>query len=81
MSGLGTCRTPSQVCKAGQTQLTPSAPTVDGHTHFTWTNAGSLDGLAEMALEEHTLFSARSARTFLDCESIRPCRLSSCSLG
>jgi len=40
---------------------------VDAHTHFTWTNAGTLDGLAEMAVEEHTLFSARSARTFLDC--------------
>lgn len=61
----------------------------DGHTHFTWTNAGSLDGLATMGVEgrfvlhqvlplwnessltfsmtEHTLFSMRSARTFLDC--------------
>jgi imidazolonepropionase-like amidohydrolase len=40
---------------------------VDAHTHFTWTNAGNLDALATMGLEEHTLFSARSARTFLDC--------------
>ncbi|EGN93888.1 hypothetical protein SERLA73DRAFT_171763 [Serpula lacrymans var. lacrymans S7.3] len=39
----------------------------DAHTHFTWTNADSLDGLAEMETEEHTLFTARSARTFLDC--------------
>ncbi|BGO89864.1 hypothetical protein NBRC10512_005634 [Rhodotorula toruloides] len=39
----------------------------DAHTHFTWTNAASLDGLADMPVEEHTLFSARSARTFLDC--------------
>lgn len=36
----------------------------DAHTHFTWTNAGSLDGLATMPVEEHTLFSMRSARTF-----------------
>ncbi len=40
---------------------------VDAHTHFTWTNAGNLDALSTMGLEEHTLFSARSARTFLDC--------------
>lgn len=39
----------------------------DAHTHFTWTNAASLDGLADMGVEEHTLFSMRSARTFLDC--------------
>ncbi|PWN31410.1 uncharacterized protein FA14DRAFT_186374 [Meira miltonrushii] len=40
---------------------------VDAHTHFTWTNAGNLDALATMGVEEHALFSARSARTFLDC--------------
>ncbi|KAL8280245.1 hypothetical protein RQP46_007359 [Phenoliferia psychrophenolica] len=40
---------------------------VDAHTHFTWTNSGSLDGLATMPVEEHTLFSMRSARTFIDC--------------
>ncbi|KIJ67185.1 hypothetical protein HYDPIDRAFT_84382 [Hydnomerulius pinastri MD-312] len=39
----------------------------DAHTHFSWTNSDSLDGLADMPLEEHILFSARSARTFLDC--------------
>ncbi|KWU41908.1 hypothetical protein RHOSPDRAFT_30304 [Rhodotorula sp. JG-1b] len=39
----------------------------DAHTHFSWTNSGSLDGLATMPAEEHTLFAARSARTFLDC--------------
>jgi hypothetical protein len=61
--------------------------TADAHTHFTWTNASSLDALAVMDTEEHTvrilvtgyerlcadfispsqLFSARSAKTFLDC--------------
>lgn len=40
---------------------------VDAHTHFTWTNSGSLDGLATMPVEEHTLFAMRSARTFIDC--------------
>jgi len=39
----------------------------DAHTHFSWTNSDSLDGLAGMAVEEHTIFAARSARTFLDC--------------
>jgi len=39
----------------------------DAHTHFTWTNSASLDGLADMGVEEHTLFAMRSARTFLDC--------------
>ncbi|KAH7922427.1 hypothetical protein BV22DRAFT_1070495 [Leucogyrophana mollusca] len=39
----------------------------DAHTHFSWTNSDSLDGLAAMPVEEHTLFTARSARTFLDC--------------
>ncbi|KAJ7301779.1 hypothetical protein DFH08DRAFT_992258 [Mycena albidolilacea] len=40
---------------------------IDAHTHFSWTNAPSLDGLADMPVEEHTLFSAKSAATFLDC--------------
>ncbi|RSH89115.1 hypothetical protein EHS25_002781 [Saitozyma podzolica] len=39
----------------------------DAHTHFTWNNSGSLDGLAELPAEEHTLFAMRSAKTFLDC--------------
>lgn len=39
----------------------------DAHTHFSWNNSGSLDGLADLGTEEHTLFSMRSARTFLDC--------------
>ncbi|KAF8176448.1 hypothetical protein K438DRAFT_1939421 [Mycena galopus ATCC 62051] len=40
---------------------------IDAHAHFSWTNSASLDGLADMPLEEHTLFSAKSAATFLDC--------------
>ncbi|KAH7914915.1 hypothetical protein BJ138DRAFT_1078528 [Hygrophoropsis aurantiaca] len=39
----------------------------DAHTHFSWTDSDSLDGLADMPVEEHTLFAARSAKTFLDC--------------
>ncbi|KAJ7841962.1 hypothetical protein B0H13DRAFT_2099115 [Mycena leptocephala] len=40
---------------------------VDAHTHFSWTNSPSLEGLAEMHIEEHTIFSVKSAKTFLDC--------------
>ncbi|KAJ6468059.1 hypothetical protein DFH09DRAFT_1328013 [Mycena vulgaris] len=40
---------------------------VDAHTHFSWTNASSLEGLAEMPIEEHTILSLKSAHTFLDC--------------
>ncbi len=38
----------------------------DAHTHFTWNNGTSLDALATMGVEEHTLLSARSAKTYLD---------------
>lgn len=38
----------------------------DAHAHFTWNNGASLDALAEMGVEEHTLLAARSARTYLD---------------
>ncbi|KAK7051964.1 amidohydrolase [Favolaschia claudopus] len=40
---------------------------IDAHTHFSWTDSSSLEGLADMPVEEHTLFTARSALTFLDC--------------
>ncbi|KAJ7983305.1 hypothetical protein DFH06DRAFT_1172907 [Mycena polygramma] len=40
---------------------------VDAHTHFTWTNSPSLEALAEMPIEEHTIFALKSAQTFLDC--------------
>jgi imidazolonepropionase-like amidohydrolase len=38
----------------------------DAHTHFTWNNGTSLDALADLGVEEHTLLSARSAKTYLD---------------
>jgi len=38
----------------------------DAHTHFSWNNGTSLDALAEMGVEEHTLLCARSAKTYLD---------------
>lgn len=60
MSGL--CKAKMLVCSF---LLKPNLG--DAHTHFSWTNSDSLDGLADMPVEEHTLFSAQNARTFLDC--------------
>ncbi|KAJ7182974.1 hypothetical protein C8R43DRAFT_17880 [Mycena crocata] len=40
---------------------------IDAHAHFSWINAPSLEGLSKMPIEEHTLFSMKSAKTFLDC--------------
>jgi imidazolonepropionase-like amidohydrolase len=37
----------------------------DAHTHFTWNN-GDLNALGTMGVEEHTLHSMRSAKTYID---------------
>lgn len=37
----------------------------DAHTHFTW-NEGDLGALGTLGVEEHTLFTARAAQTYLD---------------
>lgn len=37
----------------------------DAHTHFTWNN-GDLNALGSMGVEEHTLHSMRSAKTYID---------------
>ena len=39
---------------------------VEAHTHFAWNNAGSLADIQKMPLEEHTLWTARVAKTYLD---------------
>ncbi|GLV75954.1 metal-dependent hydrolase family protein [Streptomyces hygroscopicus] len=39
----------------------------DAHTHFSWTNSADLPGLGTLGVEEHTLLSARSAITYLNC--------------
>ena len=38
----------------------------DAHTHFTWNSGGSLDALAGMPVEEHTIVAVESARILLD---------------
>jgi predicted amidohydrolase YtcJ len=37
----------------------------DAHTHLTW-NSGDIPALAGLGVEEHTLLTARSARTAID---------------
>lgn len=39
---------------------------VEAHTHFAWNNAGSLADIQKMPLEEHTLWTARVAKVYLD---------------
>lgn len=38
----------------------------DAHTHFSWINSADLPGLGTMGVEEHTLLSAASAKTYID---------------
>jgi len=71
-----------RIATVGRTDITPrpsGAHIVDGnggtlmpglcdaHAHFTWNNGASLDALADMGVEEHTLLAARSAKTYLEC--------------
>jgi hypothetical protein len=37
----------------------------DGHAHFSW-NDGYLERLGDLGVEEHTLVTAKSAKSFLD---------------
>jgi imidazolonepropionase-like amidohydrolase len=39
---------------------------VEAHTHFAWNNAAGLADIQKMPLEEHTLWTARVAKTYLD---------------
>ncbi|KAI0199112.1 composite domain of metallo-dependent hydrolase [Astrocystis sublimbata] len=39
----------------------------DSHTHLSWNNSPTLDGLTSMPIEEHVLHTAQAARTYLDC--------------
>ncbi|KAI1314134.1 hypothetical protein F5Y03DRAFT_336226 [Xylaria venustula] len=68
--------------KVGTFEFTPDADTlvidghgtktlmsglIDAHTHLSWNDSPTLDGLTSLPLEEHVLHTARSARTYLDC--------------
>ncbi|OAP62257.1 hypothetical protein AYL99_04460 [Fonsecaea erecta] len=39
----------------------------DSHTHLSWNNSPTLDGLTSLGLEEHVLHTAQSAKTYIDC--------------
>jgi imidazolonepropionase-like amidohydrolase len=39
---------------------------VEAHTHFAWNNAATLDAIQLMPTEEHTLWTAGVAKTYLD---------------
>src|SRR5262247_2735504 len=38
----------------------------EAHAHFSWNNSPSLESIFRMPPEEHTLFSANAARTYID---------------
>ncbi|KAH8157473.1 hypothetical protein CIB48_g10777 [Xylaria polymorpha] len=40
---------------------------IDSHTHLSWNDSPTLDGLTSLPIEEHVLHTAKSARTYLDC--------------
>jgi imidazolonepropionase-like amidohydrolase len=39
---------------------------VEAHTHFSWNNQPSLDSIQRMPPEEHILWCAEVAKTYLD---------------
>ncbi|KAI1077017.1 composite domain of metallo-dependent hydrolase [Whalleya microplaca] len=50
----------------GKGKKTLMSGLVDAHTHLSWNDAPTLDSLTSLPLEEHVLFTAQSARTYLD---------------
>jgi imidazolonepropionase-like amidohydrolase len=70
----------SRVARAGQSTAMPTAGVtvidgagatlmpgmVESHTHFAWNNSSTLDEIQIMPLEEHTLWTAGVAKTYLD---------------
>ncbi len=53
-----------EVIDGGGATLMPGL--CDAHCHFSWNNAGSLEGIMMMPPEEHTLVSARTAAILID---------------
>ncbi|KAI1608072.1 hypothetical protein EDD36DRAFT_412363 [Exophiala viscosa] len=51
----------------GKGKKTLMSGLVDAHTHLSWNNSPTLDGLTSLPLEEHVLHTAHSAKTYLDC--------------
>ncbi|OTB05024.1 hypothetical protein M426DRAFT_261384 [Hypoxylon sp. CI-4A] len=51
----------------GKGKKTLMSGLVDAHTHLSWNDSPTLDGLTRVPLEEHVLDTARSAKSYLDC--------------
>lgn len=51
----------------GEGRKTLMSGLIDAHTHLSWNNAPTLDGLTSLCLEEHVLHTANSAKMYLDC--------------
>lgn len=51
----------------GQGKKTLMSGLCDSHTHLSWNNSPTLDGLTNLPIEEHVLHTANSAKIYLDC--------------
>jgi imidazolonepropionase-like amidohydrolase len=64
-------RGPAMSSTAGLTVIDAAGATLmpgmcEAHTHFSWNNAANFDDIQRMPTEEHVLWSAHVARTYLD---------------
>ena len=51
----------------GEGKKTLMSGLTDSHTHMSWNNSPTLDGLTSLPIEEHVLHTAHSAKMYLDC--------------
>lgn len=51
----------------GEGRKTLMSGLLDAHTHLSWNDSPTLDGLTSLPIEEHVLATAQSAKTYLDC--------------
>lgn len=51
----------------GEGKKTLMSGLVDAHTHLSWNDSPTLDGLTSLPIEEHVLHTAQSAKKYLDC--------------